>query len=133
MVFSSSVFLFLFLPIVLAVYFLLPGLRVKNVFLVLASLIFYAWGELFFVLIMLVSIACNYGFGLVVDRLRENRKAARRAVAAAIVVNLGLLAFYKYANFFVDNLNVLLNAVGAVEIKLSPVHLPIGKVAKNLI
>jgi alginate O-acetyltransferase complex protein AlgI len=126
MVFSSSVFLFLFLPIVLAVYFLLPGLRVKNVFLVLASLIFYAWGELFFVLIMLVSIACNYGFGLVVDRLRENRKAARRAVAAAIVVNLGLLAFYKYANFFVDNLNVLLNAVGAVEIKLSPVHLPIG-------
>lgn len=125
MVFSSSVFLFLFLPVVLLAYALVPW-RLKNLFLLAASIFFYAWGETYFVLIMLGSIMANYVLGLFIDRLRASRVWARSLVALAVLVNLGLLAAFKYANFFVDNVNVLLQAVGLDPVVLGPVHLPIG-------
>ncbi|TAJ21294.1 MAG: MBOAT family protein, partial [Planctomycetota bacterium] len=94
MVFSSPVFLFFFLPAVLALTALAPrGLR--NAVLLLASLLFYAWGEPRAVLVLLVSIAVNYALGLALSGATPRR--ARGIVAAAVVFNVGLLALYKYA------------------------------------
>jgi alginate O-acetyltransferase complex protein AlgI len=124
MVFSSSVFLFVFLPVVLTLYLLSPR-ALRNVVLLVASLFFYAWGEKFFVFVMLASIAVNYGCGLLIDRLREG-VAGKWMLGLAVAWNLGLLGFYKYANFLVDNLNVALAAVGVEPWALDPVHLPIG-------
>ena len=124
MVFSSPVFLFLFLPVTLAVYFVLPH-RVRNVWLLLVSLVFYAWGEPKFTVIMLVSIAINYLFARAVDAWRGLPRA-RAILAGAIVVNIGLLAVFKYANFFVDNLNVALAAWGVRTLDIPPIALPIG-------
>src|SRR6266511_1117874 len=97
MVFSSPIFLFLFLPIVLAVNFLLP-IRLRNLWLLIMSLIFYGWGEPRFVLVMIASIVVNFALGLWVDRVR-GRPAARRVMALGIALNIGLLAVYKYAIF----------------------------------
>ena len=126
MVFSSPVFLFLFLPLVLLGNFLLPRLWMRNLFLLSASLLFYAWGEQFFVLVMVGSILLNYGFGLLVHALGERPRAARAAVAAAVILNLLLLIAFKYASFLVANLNLALAGLGRPPVELSPIHLPIG-------
>jgi alginate O-acetyltransferase complex protein AlgI len=124
MVFSSAVFLFLFLPIVLALYFVVPQ-RAKNLLLLIASLFFYAWGEGLFVAIMLISILTNYGAGVLIDRFRDRPKI-KVVLILAIVANLSLLGIYKYANFLVDNLNDLLALIHITPIYLEPIHLPIG-------
>ncbi|MCE9613348.1 MAG: MBOAT family protein [Lentisphaerae bacterium] len=124
MVFSSSIFLFFFLPAVLLLYALTPR-RLQNLLLLAASLFFYAWGERAYTAVMLVSIAGNYAAGLVVDRL-PGAAARRWAVGTAVALNLALLAAFKYANFLADNLNVLLQALGVPPVSLAPVHLPIG-------
>jgi alginate O-acetyltransferase complex protein AlgI len=124
MVFSSSVFLFLFLPLVLLGYALTPRV-LKNTFLLLASLFFYAWGETFFVLVMLTSIVINYLLGLGVDRWRSV-PLGKVMLVLAVAANLSLLVAFKYANFLVDSLNPLLVYFGATPIALAPVHLPIG-------
>lgn len=124
MVFSSTVFVFLFLPVVLGLYACVRR-ELRNLLLLLASLLFYAWGEGFFVLIMLASIVLNYGLGLWIDQVRESR-LARLVAALAVIINIGLLGCYKYANFLVDNLNVFLGVIGVPAIKLASVHLPIG-------
>ncbi len=128
MVFSSAIFLFLFLPLTLAGYYLIrPDFR--NLFLLLASLFFYAWGETVYVLIMLVSMAMNYVFGLAIDyrKRRENGKIpAGLILAAGVSANLLLLLYFKYANFFVENINFLLQNVTIQSLTLAPVHLPIG-------
>lgn len=126
MVFSSPVFLFLFLPLVLLGNFVLPRLWMRNLFLLVASLLFYAWGEQFFVLVMVGSILLNYGFGLLVHALGSRPRAARAAVASAVALNIGLLIAFKYANFLAANLSVLLAALGRPPVELSPIHLPIG-------
>lgn len=123
MVFSSNVFLFLYLPLVLAGYFLLPRF-LRNGFLLLASLFFYSWGEGFYVLLMLASILLNYIGGLVIERLRP--RGAKIALGLFISINLLLLGAFKYANFLVDNINLLIVALGANPVQLDPVHLPIG-------
>jgi len=125
MVFSSPVFLFLFLPLVLLATLLAGSLKAKNTVLTVASLLFYAWGELGYVLVMLASILLNHLFGLWIDGTR-GQPAQRTAVALAVIVNLGMLAFYKYANFLVDNINELLRLFEVPLIHLDPVHLPIG-------
>ena len=124
MVFSSTVFLFLFLPLILALYFVMPQ-RGRNLLLLAASLLFYAWGEGFYVAIMLVSIAMNYVAGRAVDRWREV-SAGKVILLIAIAANLLLLGVFKYANFVVDNLNLALAPLGLPEVQLDPVHLPIG-------
>lgn len=124
MVFSSLVFLFLFLPAVLGLYFIVPK-ALRNTLLLLASLFFYAWGEGFFVVVMLGSIAFNHGCGLLLDRFRQEA-TGKIVLALAILGNIGLLVFYKYANFLVANLNGLLEFVGASPLALEPIHLPIG-------
>src|SRR5271169_3200949 len=107
MVFSSPIFLFLFLPVVLTAYALLPGLRAKNFWLLLMSLAFYAWGEVFFIWLLLASTFMNYFLGLWVDR-SEDPGRRRLAVGIAVAANVGLLAFFKYAGFGVSFLNLLL-------------------------
>lgn len=124
MVFSSTIFLFLFLPVVLVLSFIFRA-RGRNLLLLAASLFFYAWGEGFYVLLMLASIILNYIAGLLIHQSRGSR-ADRFVPALAVVLNLGLLALYKYADFLTDNLNILLIAFDIPAMQLDPVHLPIG-------
>ena len=112
MLFSSSVFLFHFLPMVLLLH-LLAGKRFRNTLLLAASLYFYAWGETLLVAIMLVSIACNYGFGLWVAHARETGGRAKLAVGVAIAFDLGLLIVFKYANWLWENLQLMFGSQAA--------------------
>ena len=124
MVFSSPIFLFLFLPLVLA-YFLVPGLRLRNLWLLAFSIIFYAWGEVIFVFLMLGSTLMNYFLGLWVER--ETIPSRRKwAVGIAVALNLGTLAIFKYANFAVENLNAALGILRLAPVQMDPVRLPIG-------
>ena len=125
MLFSSTIFLFAFLPIVITFYFVLRSVRARNGLLLLASLFFYAWGETGYVAILLLSIVLNHGFGLWLDRSR-GRPAQRRVLGAAVAVNLLILVAFKYANFLIDNLSLLLAPIGLQPPALEPVHLPIG-------
>ncbi|NER37289.1 MAG: MBOAT family protein [Oscillatoria sp. SIO1A7] len=131
MVFSSTVFLFLFLPIVLVLYLLVPGTQGRNLLLLAASLFFYAWGESIFVGVMLLSIALNYALGLLLE-IPSNKPSDRRAILViAIALNLGLLAYFKYGNFFVANFNRLVIhlaglPIAPAPIEIAPIHLPIG-------
>ncbi|MBS0209812.1 MAG: MBOAT family protein [Planctomycetes bacterium] len=124
MLFSSPVFLFLFLPVLLALYAVCPQ-RGKNVLLLAASLLFYAWGEPLLILVMFASIGMNYGFGLWVERARS-ATGRHIAISAAVVGNLALLGYFKYAGFLIQNLNVLLAAVGLPELGSTYVVMPIG-------
>ena len=124
MVFSSPLFLFLFLPLVLACA-ALPGLKWRNGVLLGFSVLFYAWGELAFVFLMLGSTLLNYWLGLWVDG-QSDAAARRRAVALAVTLNIGTLAFFKYANFAVANCNVVLHGLGWGQIRWHQVRLPIG-------
>lgn len=124
MVFSSAVFLFLFLPVVLGLYYLAPG-KCRNSVLLLASLAFYAWGEKEFVLVMLATIVANYLCGLFIDRFK-GQPGAKVMVGIGVATNLAFLVGFKYANFLADNLNQLLGLMGMGSFHLAPVHLPIG-------
>ncbi|NUQ22351.1 MAG: MBOAT family protein [Saprospiraceae bacterium] len=123
MVFSSTTFLFAFLPVVLLGHALLRGIPGRNAFLLAFSLLFYAWGEGWGLILMLCSIALNYASGLLIERQPAH---ARRWLIMALVVNLGLLVGFKYANFLVDNLNMVLLWNDLPALYLAPVHLPVG-------
>ena len=125
MVFSSPLFLFLFLPLVLTLCTLLPGIRLKNLGLLIVSLIFYAWGEFGFIALLLGSTLVNWLLGLRVDH-EQDPVRRKRAVTLAIVLNIGLLAFFKYANFAVGNVNGALSVFHLPEIQLGHIRLPIG-------
>jgi alginate O-acetyltransferase complex protein AlgI len=125
MVFSSPLFLFLFLPIALTVCLCLPGARLKNSWLLLISIVFYAWGEVVFVLLMLASTVINYLLGLWMDRQTEPARR-KQVVAIAVLLNIGLLAFFKYANFVVATLNPILQAMHLPPVPSPNVPLPIG-------
>ena len=123
MLFSSSVFLFLFLPLTLIVYYL-PLRRWRqgqNLFLLLASLFFYAWGEPWFVLVMIASILANYGFGLWVDACKRAGRSCRAPIVAAVTANLGILFVFKYLTFTLG----ILNSLGA-HFVIPGIELPIG-------
>ena len=124
MLFSSTIFLLLFLPIVLGVAHLAPR-RLRNGWLLAASLLFYAWGEVFFVGVMVASILANFALGILIDRHRASPRA-RLFLIGAVVVNIGLLFAYKYANFFVANLNHVLEWFSVTPVAWVPTHLPIG-------
>ena len=123
MVFSSLLFLFYFLPAVLVVYFLVPR-RFKNVVLLVFSLAFYGWGEPVYVLLMVFSILMDYSLGRWMHTRLEkgNVRAARRILVLSVVCNLALLAFFKYADFLIGNLNGLFG-LGIPKLDLP---LPIG-------
>ena len=107
MVFSSITFLLYFLPITFLVYYLFAFSRpLQNLWLVIASLLFYAWGEPIYVFLMLASISFNWLFGLMLMFIRkDNVKVRRLVLTAACVLNLGMLGVFKYAGFVVETVN----------------------------
>ena len=125
MIFSSPIFLLLFLPVVLTVYALLPGMRARNFWLLLMSLVFYAWGEVLFVFLLLASTLINYFLGLWVDR-SEDIGRRKLATGVAVAANIGLLAFFKYADFVVMTLNSVLALAGLTLVPQPHIPLPIG-------
>lgn len=120
MVFSSLTFLCIFLPVVLALYYLLPTLRIRNVLLIAVSLLFYAYGEPVYVLLMIASIIINYIFGRLLGT--ENKKKRQWILAIAVVINIGLLVVFKYLDMMVQTVNQLCGS----EIPLVGLALPIG-------
>lgn len=121
MLFSSPIFLFLFLPVCLLGYYLLDK-TFKNAFLLIMSLLFYAWGEPKFIFVMLVSILMNYLFGLAADKFRKNKKAAYTVITLMVIWNISIFFVYKYLNFTIANINQLFKT----EIPLTSFVLPIG-------
>ena len=121
MLFSGIPFLYYFLPLVLAVYFLVPR-GAKNAVLFASSLLFYAWGEPRFCVFMLLSIAQGYVFGRLIERNRKHTRRSKLFLTASVCLSLGLLGYCKYADFFISSLN----AVTGASIKLLHVALPIG-------
>ncbi|MBI1288186.1 MAG: MBOAT family protein [Flavobacteriales bacterium] len=121
MVFSSSLFLVYFLPIFIGLYLLAPR-KAKNLVALLGSTFFYAWGAPLFVFVVYASMLAD--FYLV--RLYDNQRYKRFAVTLNVLLNVGLLAYFKYANFFVESFNEFLSALGAEHIGWTSVALPIG-------
>lgn len=123
MIFSSIFFIFAFLPIVLIVYYLTP-FKLKNFVLLIASLIFYAWGEPVYVVLMIFSILINYVSGLELEHYMNSgdMRKAKLACITNVVINLLILGFYKYYGFLLDNLNAVL----PFEIPYKELALPIG-------
>ncbi len=122
MVFSSLTFLFLFLPIVLLLYVLCPA-KLRNVLLLVVSLVFYMWGERIYVWILVISTVFDYANGLLIEYFRKKAKpgAAKTVLWISVIGNLGILGVFKYSDFFLRNIN----AVG-FDIELLGLALPIG-------
>jgi len=106
MVFSSLEFLYLYLPVTLVLYFLSP-LRWRNFILLTVSLAFYGWGEPVYVFLMIFTVAADYIFGLAVERRKKCGKTTRSTVLIAVIFNLSILGFFKYADFFILNISKL--------------------------
>ena len=126
MVFSSLEFIFAFLPISLILYFVIPAkyLKLRNVSLLLVSLAFYGWGEPVYVFIMMFSIVQEYFCGLGVSKfIQKDKKIARRFVILSVIINLSLLGFFKYYDFFITNLRLIPALSG---LKTMGIALPIG-------
>lgn len=121
MLFSSMIFLWIFLPLLFITYYIVDK-KFKNIILLIASLFFYAWGEPRYIFLMLFSIAMNYVFGIIVEN-QEKLKIRKILVILCVLFNLGLLAYFKYFNFLVGNINALF---GSSPISFKDIILPIG-------
>ena len=121
MVFSSIVFLYIFLPIMLLLYFIVPS-KFKNAIMILASLVFFAWGEIRYIFIMLVLAVMDFICGKQITKYQDNKKKKIFFLMINVVVNLGILFFFKYADFIITNIN---NLTG-FSIPLLNIPLPIG-------
>ncbi len=121
MVFSSIVFLYIFLPIMLLLYFIVPS-KFKNAIMILASLVFFAWGEIRYIFIMLVLAVMDFVCGKQITKYQNNKKKKILFLMINVVVNLGILFFFKYADFIITNIN---NLTG-LSIPLLNIPLPIG-------
>ena len=120
MVFSSAVFLFIFLPVVFVLSRVLPGIRAKNILLLIASLLFYAFGEPVYILLMLASILVNFTAGRLLPLCGKGLD--KLVLALAVVLNLGMLSLFKYTDFFLTTVN----QVFSLEIPLTGIALPVG-------
>ena len=118
MLFSSLTFLIIFLPVLLVIYYLIKE-KYRNYILLFFSLIFYSWGEPKYILLMIISIIINYIMALLIDKFRKNSKSL---LILTIIINIGLLIFFKYSNFFITTFNDLTNN----NLKLLNIALPIG-------
>ena len=120
MLFSSIPFLFYFLPCVLLLYAILPG-KIKNVVLLLFSLVFYGWGEPKYVFLMMFSIAAGYICGLLIEKFRGTGKS-KAVLIISLVINLGFLGYFKYMDFFISSFS----AATGISVELLRIALPIG-------
>lgn len=122
MVFTSAIFIFIFLPIFLVSYHLTPK-SYKNILLLVASLVFYVWGAPKFIIVLLLSLFSNYYIVNKMTKVQTNKKVY---LFVSLFLNIGLLAFFKYANFFVNNVNFTLTHFGFSNIEWVKIALPIG-------
>jgi len=125
MVFGSGVFLYVFLPLFLAVYYLIPR-RMRTLFVALASYVFYGWWRPDFVSLMLISTVVDFFSGRRIVAAQSRGETGKRWVSLSVVVNLGLLAYFKYANFGIDTLNAIFVAAGNEPVEWAKVVLPVG-------
>lgn len=125
MLFSSLIFLYLFLPITLGVYYLMPRL-IKNYWLLFASLVFFAWGGASLTLLLVFSIVANYIFGIFIERTKTTARTSYRWLAAGVTFNLLFLGVFKYTNFMVSNLNLLSSRLHFPAIPATHILLPVG-------
>lgn len=121
MVFSSTIFLCVYLPLVLLGYYICPK-KGRNLFLLIASLVFYAWGEPKYVFLMIFSILVNYIFGRLMDKNRGRQKRMKLLLVLSVVIDLGLLSVFKYTDFIITNVNAIFGA----SFDLLNIALPIG-------
>lgn len=121
MVFSSTIFLCVYLPLVLLGYYICPK-KGRNLFLLIVSLVFYAWGEPKYVFLMIFSILVNYIFGRLMDKHRENKKRLKLMLVLSVVIDLGLLSVFKYTDFIITNINAIFGS----SFDLLNIALPIG-------
>ena len=119
-VFSSSFFLFIFLPVVLLGYYFCNE-KFRNIWLLFTSIVFYSWGEPRYVIIMLFSIVINYVLGIMIDKY-ENRRLKKLFLCWAVVIDIGILIVFKYTNFIINNLNNIFDT----NIVVKNIALPIG-------
>ena len=121
MVFSSTIFIFIFLPFILFLYYIV-GKKIKNYILLIASLIFYAWGGVAYLKILIASIILNYSFGILVDKYSNRTILKKVILTLGVILNLSILFYYKYYDFFIENANMLFGT----NISLKYIVLPIG-------
>lgn len=121
MVFSSTIFLCVYLPLVLLGYYICPK-KGRNLFLLIVSLVFYAWGEPKYVFLMIFSILVNYIFGRLMDKHRENKKRLKLMLVLSVVIDIGLLSVFKYTDFIITNVNAIFGS----SFDLLKIALPIG-------
>lgn len=121
MVFSSTIFLCVYLPLVLLGYYICPK-KGRNLFLLIASLVFYAWGEPKYVFLMIFSILVNYIFGRLMDKNRGRQKRMKLLLVLSVVIDLGLLSVFKYTDFIITNVNAIFGS----SFDLLNIALPIG-------
>ncbi|HEX3027278.1 MAG TPA: MBOAT family O-acyltransferase [Clostridia bacterium] len=104
MVFSSLTFLYVFMPIVMSVYYIAPK-RLRNLVLLIEGMVFYAWGEPVYIIVVMASTIMDYIYGRLMDRHKENRRMMKFLIVISVVSNLGILAVFKYSSFLIGNLN----------------------------
>ncbi len=121
MVFSSLVFLFIFFPLTLFFYFIVKNDKIKNIVLVIASLIFYSWGEPIWVCLLIFSSVLDYTVSLGIEKYR-GQKITKLFIALSVIINLGLLMAFKYSGFFISTINGIFN----IALKVPAFSLPIG-------
>lgn len=121
MVFSSTIFLCVYLPLVLLGYYICPK-KGRNLFLLIVSLVFYAWGEPKYVFLMIFSILINYVFGRLMDKNRGRQKRMKLMLVLSVVIDIGLLSVFKYTDFIITNVNAIFGA----NFDLLNIALPIG-------
>lgn len=121
MVFSSLIFLFAYLPVTLVIYYAVPR-KARNIFLFFINLLFYGWGEPVMVTLMLVSIVINYAGGYFVEKCKPDKKKAKIPLIITVILDIGILAFFKYSGMIADTLNLL----PFLHISWLKVSLPIG-------
>jgi alginate O-acetyltransferase complex protein AlgI len=114
-------FIFVFLPVFILIYYAAPKI-IRNLVIVAASLIFYAWGEPIYILIMLFAAVFDFTNGLLIDKFRDNKKACRAVLIGSLTVNLGILCFFKYYGFLLSNINALFH----LNIAYKSLPLPLG-------
>jgi len=122
MVFSSTIFIYIFLPLFFGAYYLVPQF-LKNTVIIIGSLFFYTWGARDFVLIVVGTLIIDYILGNIIFK---NKKFVKLCIAVDVILNVGILLYFKYFNFFADNINIVIKNVGLNPFVYTQVILPIG-------
>jgi len=125
MIFSSTIFLVYFLPVFLLIYFWLKGNKIKNAFLLLSSILFYSWGAPKFIFAILATTTVDFYLVKIMSNA-NNEKRKKLFLLLSLCLNVGMLFYFKYCNFFIENFNALLGTFGSKQIEWTKIVLPIG-------